>query len=164
MTDRTRSRAAGDPVASDERQRAMYGQTWSDRLSRLLQAYHLTQARLAGVLGLSAPMVSQLMSGQRVKISNPLVYARIVRLEEELPAVAGDPARIAAVLAEMAAVAPILTTMTTSSPVQHARPGAVNWLRTAGTSADLIALAVLARDRGAEVLAEALTEAGQPIL
>ena len=48
----------------------------------LLAAYRISQARLAGALGLSPPMLSQLMSGQRAKISNPAVFGRLVRLEE----------------------------------------------------------------------------------
>src|SRR4051812_32479899 len=48
----------------------IYGETWADRLGRLLRAYNLSQAKLASVIGLSAPMLSQLISGQRVKISN----------------------------------------------------------------------------------------------
>jgi predicted DNA-binding protein (UPF0251 family) len=95
------------------RQVDLYGLSWSERLHRLMTAYGLTQGRLAAVIGLSAPMVSQLISGQRVKISNPAVYGRVVRLEELAgsPAVrAGDPAEIARVLADVAAVTPTLTT------------------------------------------------------
>ena len=107
----------GDRPAPDgrtvTRQVDLYGLSWSDRLHRVMTAYRLTQARLAGVIGLSAPMVSQLISGQRVKISNPAVYARVVRLEELAgsPGVrAGDPAEIARVLAEVTAATPTLTT------------------------------------------------------
>jgi transcriptional regulator with XRE-family HTH domain len=103
---------AGGPIVT--RQVDLYGLTWADRLHRLMAAYRITQARLAGVIGLSAPMVSQLISGQRVKISNPAVYARVVRLEELAgsPGVlAGDPAEIARVLADVTATAPTLTTV-----------------------------------------------------
>lgn len=91
----------------------MYGQTWADRLGRLLAAYRVPQARLAAVIGLSPPMVSQLISGHRVKIANPAVYGRVVRLEELLvtPGVqAGDPAVLQRVLDEVAASSPALTT------------------------------------------------------
>lgn len=79
-----------------------------------MSAYRLTQARLAAVIGLSAPMVSQLISGQRVKISNPAVFARVVRLEELAGSAgvrAGEPAEIARVLADVAAATPTLTTV-----------------------------------------------------
>ncbi|WP_420121040.1 helix-turn-helix domain-containing protein [Nakamurella sp.] len=111
--DRSADRPAPDgPTVT--RQVDLYGLSWSDRLHRVMAAYRLTQARLAAVIGLSAPMVSQLISGQRVKISNPAVYARVVRLEELAgsPGVrAGDPAEIARVLAEVTAATPTLTTV-----------------------------------------------------
>lgn len=65
-----------------------------------------SQALLAGVIGLPAPMVSQLISGQLVMISNPAANARVVRLEElaGAPAVAGrDPVEIARVVADVTA-------------------------------------------------------------
>jgi len=93
----------------------IYGENWADRFGRLLRAYRIPQSKLAAVIGLSAPMLSQLISGQRVKISNPAVYGRVVGLEEQLahPGVqAGDPAVLARVLDEVAASHPALTTMT----------------------------------------------------
>jgi transcriptional regulator with XRE-family HTH domain len=58
-----------------------YGEPLGDRFRRLLGRTRLSQAQLAGVLGLSAPMLSQLMSGHRAKISNPAVLARLLQLE-----------------------------------------------------------------------------------
>ncbi|GAA2085592.1 DNA-binding protein [Streptomyces albiaxialis] len=49
---------------------------------RLIEDLGLNQARLATVLGLSAPMLSQLMSGQRAKIGNPAVVQRVQALQE----------------------------------------------------------------------------------
>jgi transcriptional regulator with XRE-family HTH domain len=77
-------------------QTEMYGEPLGSRIGRLLAAYRVSQARLAAVLGLSPPMLSQLMSGQRAKISNPAVFGRLVRLEELAAGVADDPARDAA--------------------------------------------------------------------
>ncbi len=117
MTISDRQHPADGPTVT--RQVDLYGLSWSERLHRLMASYRLTQARLAGVIGLSAPMVSQLISGQRVKISNPAVYARVVRLEELAgsPRVAaGDPAEIARVLADVTAATPTLTTVTVPSP------------------------------------------------
>lgn len=58
-----------------------YGEPLGERFRRLLGRLDLSQAQLAGVLGLSAPMLSQLMSGQRAKISNPAVLSRLLQLE-----------------------------------------------------------------------------------
>jgi carboxylate-amine ligase len=71
-------------------QTEMYGEPLGERFGRLLVAYGISQARLAAVVGLSAPMLSQLMSGQRAKISNPAVFGRLVRLEELADSVAGE--------------------------------------------------------------------------
>jgi len=53
-----------------------------DLFRRLIADLGLNQGRLAGVLGLSAPMLSQLMSGQRAKIGNPAVVQRVQALQE----------------------------------------------------------------------------------
>lgn len=54
-------------------------------------------------------MLSQLMSGQRAKISNPAVFGRLVRLEEMAPGVTGEKTRDAA-LDEVRQSRPILHT------------------------------------------------------
>ncbi|HST67835.1 MAG TPA: helix-turn-helix domain-containing protein [Mycobacteriales bacterium] len=77
-------------------QTEMYGEPLGQRFGRLLAAYRISQARLASVLGLSPPMLSQLMSGQRAKISNPAVFGRLVRLEELAAGVTSERARDAA--------------------------------------------------------------------
>lgn len=105
---------------------AMYGEPLSTRFGRLLAGYGLSQSRLAAVIGLSPPMLSQLMSGQREKISNPAVLGRVVRLEELLsPALASaEPAAVAALLDEVAGSRPTLSTVQVrpsgSTPAQRA--------------------------------------------
>jgi len=72
-----------DPQTVDagRRQQAqLYGEPLGDLGRRLMSAFGITQGRLAEVLGLSAPMLSQLMSGQRVKIGNPAVVGRLQAL------------------------------------------------------------------------------------
>jgi transcriptional regulator with XRE-family HTH domain len=65
-----------------ELQRGWYGEPLGDLFRRLIADLELNQGRLAGVLGLSAPMLSQLMSGQRAKIGNPAVVQRLQALQE----------------------------------------------------------------------------------
>jgi transcriptional regulator with XRE-family HTH domain len=65
-----------------ELQRGWYGEPLGDLFRRLIAELGLNQARLAGVLGLSAPMLSQLMSGQRAKIGNPAVVQRLQALQD----------------------------------------------------------------------------------
>jgi len=63
-------------------QRNWYGEPLGTLFRRLIDDLGLNQARLAGVLGLSAPMLSQLMSGQRAKIGNPAVVQRVQLLQD----------------------------------------------------------------------------------
>ncbi|QIM21506.1 DNA-binding protein [Phycicoccus sp. HDW14] len=60
-----------------DQQRSLYGAPLADLVSEATRALGLTQGRLAEVLGLSAPMLSQLLSGQRVKIGNPAAVHRL---------------------------------------------------------------------------------------
>ena len=71
-------------------QREWYGEPLGDRVRRLVVAFDVSQAFLAEVLGISAPMLSQVMSGRRAKIGNPAVLARMIMLERKIlvPAVA----------------------------------------------------------------------------
>ncbi|MEW2220843.1 helix-turn-helix transcriptional regulator [Streptomyces sp. NPDC006990] len=75
--------AAQDPTAkARELQSQWYGEPLGTLFRRLIEDLGLNQARLATVLGLSAPMLSQLMSGQRAKIGNPAVVQRVQALQE----------------------------------------------------------------------------------
>ena len=65
-------------------QRQWYGEPLGDRVRRLVVAFDVSQAQLADVLGISPPMLSQLMSGRRAKIGNPAVLARMVMLERRV--------------------------------------------------------------------------------
>ncbi|MFD5394712.1 helix-turn-helix domain-containing protein [Streptomyces sp. NPDC127097] len=72
-----------------ELQRSWYGEPLGALFRRLIDDLGLNQARLAAVLGLSAPMLSQLMSGQRAKIGNPAVVQRVQALQDLAGQVAG---------------------------------------------------------------------------
>src|SRR4051812_30844451 len=65
-----------------ELQRNWYGEPLGALFRKLIDDLGLNQARLAAVLGLSAPMLSQLMSGQRAKIGNPAVVQRVQALQD----------------------------------------------------------------------------------
>jgi predicted transcriptional regulator len=65
-----------------EQQTTWYGEPLGTLFRRLIADLGLNQARLAVVLGLSAPMLSQLMSGQRAKIGNPAVVQRVRALQD----------------------------------------------------------------------------------
>ncbi|MEU5468012.1 DNA-binding protein [Kocuria salsicia] len=88
-----------------EQQVRLYGQPLSERFGAVVGAYGITQRRLAQVLGLSAPMLSQLISGRRIKIGNPAVYERLVMLEDSVSTSDRE-----AVLTRVEASQPVLST------------------------------------------------------
>jgi transcriptional regulator with XRE-family HTH domain len=65
-----------------ERQRDLYGAPIGDRVRRLTAALAVSQARVARALGISPAMLSQLVSGRRVKIGDPGVLSRLVVLDQ----------------------------------------------------------------------------------
>lgn len=69
-------------AANREAQEAAYGEPLADVFGRIREAFGLNQSALAAVLGISAPMLSQLNSAQRVKIGNPAVLQRMQALED----------------------------------------------------------------------------------
>ncbi|MFB9903461.1 helix-turn-helix domain-containing protein [Allokutzneria oryzae] len=78
-----------DVVARNQQlQTEWYGEQLGAKVRRLLPGLGLSQSAFADVIGLSAPMLSQLMSGQRAKISNPAVLARLLAVES----LVADPA------------------------------------------------------------------------
>jgi transcriptional regulator with XRE-family HTH domain len=85
-------------------QREWYGEPLGDRVRRLVVAFDVSQAFLAEVLGISAPMLSQVMSGRRAKIGNPVVLARMIMLERKIltpDVAAGKPEAIRAALEDV---------------------------------------------------------------
>jgi transcriptional regulator with XRE-family HTH domain len=139
-------------------QRAIYGTPLAERFGAIMSVYQLSQRSLARVLGLSAPMLSQLINAQRIKIGNPAVYERLVMLEERQDE--PDPERV---LAEVQASAPVLSTHTSRGrqPDGGATAGgdlAAQLARLADRES-LLAAALAARQSGGPDLAEALERA-----
>jgi transcriptional regulator with XRE-family HTH domain len=134
-------------------QREWYGESLGDRVRRLVVAFDVSQAQLAEVLGLSAPMLSQLMSGRRAKIGNPAVLARMVMLERRVltPEVAsGDPAAIRTALEQVRDSRPTVSRPTSSwetLPVEeHSDEVLVPALRALAPPDELAAAAHLLRE------------------
>ncbi len=63
-------------------QHELYGEPLADVFHRLMACFGYTQTTLAHTLGISAPMLSQLMSANRVKIGNPAVVLRLQALQD----------------------------------------------------------------------------------
>lgn len=70
-----------DVTERNQRQQTeLYGEPLGNLIARIGHQLGLNQARIAKTLGLSAPMLSQLMSGQRIKIGNPAAVQRLQAL------------------------------------------------------------------------------------
>ncbi|SDS04861.1 helix-turn-helix domain-containing protein [Microlunatus soli] len=74
-----------DEVPRNRRaQTEVYGEPLNDLLVRCAGALGLTQGRLANLLGVSAPMLSQLINGHRVKLGNPAAALRLQHMRDLL--------------------------------------------------------------------------------
>lgn len=89
-------------AANRQAQRDLYGDTLEARISALTRTYGVSQRRLAQALGISAPMLSQLISARRVKMGNTLAYERMVTLETRAHEIT-DPGTAEDVLQQVAA-------------------------------------------------------------
>lgn len=127
-------------------QRQWYGEPLGDRVRRLVVAFRISQAQLAEVLGISAPMLSQVMSGRRAKIGNPSVLARLVMLERKVlvaGVVAGDADAIKQALEDVRSSRPSVGR--DNLPVSEAPGEAAAWpvLREVARPTELEAAAAL---------------------
>lgn len=124
-----------------DRQVKLYGEALSALFGRLQDTYQISESRLAAIIGISTPMMAQLASGERAKISNPAVLRRLQRLDElgSTPGVqAGDPARLLAVLSEVAvAAAPLRTTRERVGRLISSREAAAVYLGDIAVGGDL---------------------------
>lgn len=60
-----------------EAQAVLYGEPLGDIFVRCSSVLGLNQSQMAGLLGISAPMLSQLINARRVKIGNPTAVHRL---------------------------------------------------------------------------------------
>lgn len=60
----------------------LYGEPLGDLVGRIASSLAMSRARIADVIGVSPAMLSQLCSGQRVKIGNPAVVERLGSLDD----------------------------------------------------------------------------------
>jgi predicted transcriptional regulator len=130
----------------------LYGAPLGDLLRDVAAVLGLSQGGLATVLGISAPMVSQLASGHRTKIGNPAAVARLQRLVEltaEVRDGALQPQEALARLGEETE-GPVLTRSTRISPRRGAE-SVQRLFRAVAPAADYLAAAELLRDRYPEV-------------
>ena len=131
-------------------QREWYGEPLGDRIRRLIVTFDVSQASLADVLGISAPMLSQVMSGRRAKLGNPAVLVRMIMLERKVLTVgvaSGDKEALRQALEDVRNSKPSVDQ--DALPSYETRPDvvAVAALRRVARSADLRAASAIIRDR-----------------
>ncbi len=109
-----------------QQQVELYGEPLGEVVRRITGGLGLTQGGLAQVIGLSAPMLSQLVSAHRVKIGNPAVVSRLRAVSELTDlAVSGgiEPEHIAHELDGIRAATGAYTRPTTAHLARSAAPG-----------------------------------------
>ena len=109
-----------------QQQVELYGEPLGEVVRRITATLGLTQGGLAQVIGLSAPMLSQLVSAQRVKIGNPAVVSRLRAVSELADlAVAGgiEPEHVAHELDGIRAATSAYTRPTTTHLQRSATAG-----------------------------------------
>lgn len=140
--------------AENRRQQVkLYGEPLADILGSIGSSLGLTQAETAELLGLSAPMLSHLISGRRVKIGSPVAGARLQQLQAlsaEVAAIEVSPEDVAARLQAIRTSGPATggATVTARTPSLRASTGrdvqqlfrvvsgAVEWLEVADLAAE----------------------------
>ncbi|MGH8792656.1 MAG: DNA-binding protein [Stackebrandtia sp.] len=143
---------AADVARTKRQQTDLYGESLGDLFGRVGRQLGLNQARIAKVLGLSAPMLSQLISAQRTKIGDPAAVQRLQALAA-LTAEAAEQRmtdeQVTARLAEISAQSGALTATTSSHAAVPAAAAArsIQGLLRAIAGADEVLAAAEALDR-----------------
>ncbi len=106
----------------------------------------INQARLADALGLSQSMLSQLISGRRMKIANPIVLARLMLLNQRVAVLPprAEPDQVSALLAEVKLTRPMLADRSLQALRAVAAPTQLN-AAAAALAAEFPALAAVLR-------------------
>lgn len=142
------------------RQIELYGEPLQDVLGRCARALNLTQARVSELLGISAPMLSQLINGHRIKIGNPAAAQRLQWMTQISHQVEAGTLSLPDALAELQRNADSSEALgtTTGAPrrTRHLATEIQEICRRTASAADYLAAAELVRARHPEI-AEFLT-------
>lgn len=107
-----------------EEQRRMYGEPLAEIFGRVTSALGISQAALARTLGISAPMLSQLGSGRRVKIGNPAALRRLEEVQQLVEGVRSGETGTSEVQSQLDDIREETSWSTTRHDVEPRRPPA----------------------------------------
>lgn len=103
-----------------EQQRQLYGAPLNELLQRCAGVLQVNQGQMARLLGVSAPMLSQLINGHRIKLANPAAGVRLVALVQAVEAVSAGELSVAQAM-ESVAEADSATTFTATGQTAQRR-------------------------------------------
>jgi hypothetical protein len=140
-----------------EQQALVYGEPLGDLFGSVGERLGLTQARIASIVGLSPPMLSQLVSAHRVKIGNPVAVQRLQALVALGNQVAAGRVPLTGVevrLADIAVQAAVVTQASTSGAVTStagAAQAVQALFRSVGSAEELLDAAAMIAERYPEI-------------
>jgi transcriptional regulator with XRE-family HTH domain len=129
-------------------QTELYGAPLGEVLDELTSAFGVSRAAIANALGLSAPMLSQLASGHRVKIGNPSAVHRLQRLMAAAPEIRAGRLDAGEALRSVEAEEPgQVLTRTTQQVRRRGAADVAQVLRSAASADELAEAAALLEER-----------------
>jgi transcriptional regulator with XRE-family HTH domain len=135
-------------VRNQSVQAELYGAPLGELLDDLAVAFRVSRGALARAIGVSAPMLSQLASGHRVKIGNPSAVHRLQRLMAAAPDVRAGNLDPAEALASVEAEQPgQVLTRTAQLARRRGAADVAQVLRSAGSADELREAAALVQER-----------------
>ncbi|UPK76120.1 DNA-binding protein [Nocardioidaceae bacterium SCSIO 66511] len=126
-------------------QAEMYGEPLGDLIGRCATTLGLTQARVAKLLGISAPMLSQLINAHRIKIGNPTAVHRLQAMYVLAQRVAAGELAAADAVRELESDRSVEGVVTQTSSVTDAGAAIRSVFRAAGTSDEFASAAAVLR-------------------
>lgn len=135
------------------KQSELYGAPLNEVLRRCSAALGLNQAQMAKLLGISAPMLSQLINGHRIKVANPTAAARLVALVQAADAVSSGEITVAQAVAAVgeADATESFTATTAIRPKRHLAADIQDVFRATAAAGDFIGAANAIRDEHPDV-------------
>ncbi|UYM03995.1 helix-turn-helix domain-containing protein [Solicola gregarius] len=136
---------AANAESNRRAQAEMYGEPLGDLIGRCATVLGLTQAKVAKLLGISAPMLSQLINAHRIKIGNPAAVHRLQAMYAVAQRVVDGEVAVDDAVRELEADHGAEGVVTQTTTVTDAAVAVRAVFRTAGSADDFVAAADLLR-------------------